>query len=120
VSVDLERRAFAIRPELRAAEDGRPPRVTGYAAVYNQPTEPWPGYFETVAPGAFSKTLREGKPKLLLWDHQAGESIASTKGRPPLRLWEDDRGLAFEAELPREIDAARELEARLRRAWSAG
>ena len=32
--------------------------IIGYAAVFNQETELWPGFREKVAPGAFSKTIQ--------------------------------------------------------------
>lgn len=115
----VERRTFAVVPELRDV-GGRAARVRGYAAVVNQVAQLWPGYAEVVRPGAFRDTLADGKRKLLLWDHQSSEPLAATDGRPPLKLWEDAQGLAFEAELPLDLTAGRELEARLRRGIVAG
>jgi HK97 family phage prohead protease len=96
--VELERRALA--GETRLEETDRAPVVRGYAAVFDQETELWPGYREVIRPGAFKATLEDQAPKLALWNHETSEPLASTRGRPPLRLFEDHHGLGFEFTIP--------------------
>jgi uncharacterized protein len=85
--MDLERRAAL---ELRAA--GR--RLEGYAAVYDVATQIG-DFTETVAPGAFARSLAAGADILALADHDATKVLARTKAGT-LRLSEDSRGLHFE------------------------
>ena len=56
VAKKIERRTFTVQNiEARAAEDGTM-RLSGYAAVFNNPSVPLP-FVERIAPGAFRKTL---------------------------------------------------------------
>ena len=81
--------------ELRAL-GGR--RVGGYAALFDSLSADLGGWFEVVKPGAFTRSLlsvdvvalHHHKPELIL-----GRSSAGT-----LRLNVDQRGLAFEIDLP--------------------
>lgn len=72
--------------------------VTGYAAVFNSPTELWEGLEETILPGAFSRTLSNSDVRCL-FDHDWGKVLGRTKSGT-LRLEEDEKGLKFEVELP--------------------
>ena len=91
-----ERRTFTVRNiETREAEDGTM-RMAGYAAVFNEPSLPLP-FIERIAPGAFSKTLKETPDVRLLANHE-GLPMARTKNGT-MRLYEDETGLYFEAEL---------------------
>jgi HK97 family phage prohead protease len=91
-----ERRTFTVKNiETRKAEDGTM-RMAGYAAVFNEPSLPLP-FIEKIAPGAFSKTLRETPDVRLLINHE-GLPLARTKNGT-MRLYEDQKGLFFEAEL---------------------
>jgi HK97 family phage prohead protease len=88
----IERRAGAA--EVRAA--GR--RLTGYAATFN--TEARIGLStESIAPGAFSTSLRGKGDILALVDHDTTRLLARTRSGT-LRLSEDSRGLAFDLDLP--------------------
>jgi len=91
-----ERRTFTVKNiETREAEDGTM-RMAGYAAVFNEASLPLP-FIERIAPGAFSKTLKETPDVRLLINHE-GLPMARTKNGT-MRLYEDDKGLFFEAEL---------------------
>jgi hypothetical protein len=92
----IERRTFTVRDvEARQADDGTM-RLSGYAAVFNDSSVPLP-FKESIAPGAFRKTLSETPDVRLLVNH-AGLPLARTKNGT-LTLSEDDRGLYFSAEL---------------------
>jgi uncharacterized protein len=83
--------------EFEVREDGDGMTFTGYAAVFNSPSEPLP-FIERIAPGAFRRSLRDRSDIKLLWNHDAGEILANTRSGT-LRLYEDDKGLRVEAEL---------------------
>jgi HK97 family phage prohead protease len=88
--IEFEKR-IAQQVELRADESGTK-TLTGYAAVFNSPTDIG-GYFtEQIAPGAFAETIR-GDVRCL-FNHQSGDKSGT------LRLLEDAHGLRFEVDLP--------------------
>jgi HK97 family phage prohead protease len=103
-----ERRSVAYTTlEMRASEDGNV--FTGYAAVFDSPSEPMP-FVEYVRKGAFTKTLKDGADVRLLIDHE-GVPLARTKSGT-LTLEEDERGLRVEASLdPMNPDAQRVISA---------
>ena len=92
----IERRTFTVRDvEARQADDGTM-RLSGYAAVFNDSSVPLP-FKESIAPGAFRKTLSETPDVRLLVNHE-GLPLARTKNGT-LTLTEDERGLYFTADL---------------------
>jgi HK97 family phage prohead protease len=94
VAKKIERRTFAVQKiEARAAEDGTM-RLSGYAAVFDNPSVPLP-FVERIAPGAFRKTLSEMPDVRLLINHE-GLPLARTKNGT-LTLSEDEVGLRFDA-----------------------
>lgn len=86
--------------QLRAveADTEMPMRFAGYAAVFNSPSEPLP-FVETIAPGAFRRSLNSGSEKRMFLNHNTDQVLASSKSGT-LSLREDERGLYVEAELP--------------------
>ena len=91
---EIERRTFTVQDvEARQADDGTM-RLRGYAAVFNDASVPLP-FKETIAPGAFRKTLSETPDVRLLINHE-GLPLARTKNGT-LTLTEDDRGLFMDA-----------------------
>lgn len=93
---EIERRTFTVQDvEARQAEDGTM-RLRGYAAVFNDASVPLP-FKETIAPGAFRKTLSETPDVRLLINHE-GLPLARTKNGT-LTLTEDDRGLLIDAQI---------------------
>jgi HK97 family phage prohead protease len=92
----IERRTFTVRDvEARQAEDGTM-TLRGYAAVFDEASVPLP-FIETIAPGAFRKTLSETPDVRLLINHE-GLPLARTKNGT-LTLTEDDRGLYMDAQI---------------------
>lgn len=106
---DREVRVIAngITVETRDAtngEDAAPVRFSGYAAVFNSPSERlWDrnhGEFtETIAPGAFKRTLARDADVRMYVNHNSDMVLASTRSGT-LSLREDSKGLRVEAELP--------------------
>jgi len=94
---DVEVRAFNDGElELRAAGDGM--QFSGYAAVFNSDSEPLP-FIETIAPGAFKRSLGAGKEIRMFANHNTDQVLASTRNAS-LVLSEDARGLRVDAQLP--------------------
>ena len=92
---EVEFRSFT--GELRAEGDGM--TFSGYAAVFNSPSEPLP-FIERIAPGAFSKTLRDRKRDVRLFVNHDSNLVLASRNSGTLRLSEDERGLKVEADLP--------------------
>ena len=87
---------FGFAPEIR--EDGGAPKITGYAAVFNEETDL--GYFrEVIRPGAFKRSISEGADVRALVEHDPARIIGRTKAGT-LSLREDEKGLLVEIEPP--------------------
>lgn len=114
----INREVYEIRyldaAEIRAvaATKDDPPRVEGYAAVFNKQSQAIPigpnrRFVETIAPGAFTRALqdvKDGANVPFLIDHE-GLPLADTR-TGTLTVRQDDKGLAFRAELdPTDPDA---------------
>lgn len=74
-------------------------KLYGYAAVFGAEANIGGGVVETIAPGAFSSSLSDGRDILALVDHDPARVLARTKSGT-LRLFEDEKGLAFELSVP--------------------
>ena len=92
-----EIRTNSVDFEVRAEGDGM--SFTGYASVFNSPSEDLGGFIEYVAPGAFKRSLQSRNEVKLLWNHDSGEPLASLRGGT-MQLVEDSRGLKVTAQLP--------------------
>ena len=92
----VETRVQVTDFEIRETQEGM--RFSGYAAVFNSPSEPLP-FREKIAPGAFRRALDSRNDIKLLWNHDTSEVLASSRAKT-LVLRETDRGLYTEALLP--------------------
>ena len=85
--------------EVRSGEDGEPPMIRGYAAVFDTWAEIIPGVFrEQIAPGAFKRTIQRADIRALFNhnpDYVLGRNRAGT-----LSLQEDKHGLAVQIHPP--------------------
>jgi HK97 family phage prohead protease len=93
----IETRTNNTQFEVREL-DGGGMTFTGYAAVFNAPSEPLP-FTERIAPGAFKRSLQSRNDIKLLWNHESGTVLGSTRAGT-LRLEEDNVGLRVSADLP--------------------
>jgi HK97 family phage prohead protease len=93
----LETRTNVVEFEVREADDGGM-TFEGYASVFNSRSENLGGFTETVAPGAFKRSLRARNDIKLLWNHDTGSVLGSTRAGT-LTLIEDERGLKVRADL---------------------
>jgi uncharacterized protein len=89
---------LVLEPETR--DDNGDLRLRGYAAVFNSPSEDI-GFREVLMPGAFRSTLAAaGTDVQLLYQHDP-HAILARQSAKNLRVWEDEKGLRFEATLPK-------------------
>jgi uncharacterized protein len=86
----IEHRMF--KAELRTNADGSP-EITGYAAVFNVPTDIG-SFREEIAPGAFSRALAEKQDVRCLMNHDPNCVLGRTKNGT-LTMEEDNTGLKF-------------------------
>jgi HK97 family phage prohead protease len=115
-----EVRTNSVDFEVRAEGDGM--TFSGYASVFNSPSEDLGGFIEYVAPGAFKRSLQSRNEVKLLWNHDSGEPLASLRGGT-MQLVEDNRGLKVTATLPqtsRGRDVAELLRAKIIDSMSFG
>lgn len=96
VQSGIEQRIAVQDLEIRAEGNGM--TLRGYAAVFNSPSQPLP-FIETIERGAFADSLKSRNDVKLLWNHDTGIVLGSTRAGT-LRLMEDERGLLVEADLP--------------------
>lgn len=86
-----EQRVYTLADvEIREAEDGEPPVIQGYAAVYNAKSEDLGGFREIIRPGFFKPVLNDDVRALFNHDsnYVLGRNTAGTLG-----LTETERGL---------------------------
>ncbi|CAD7336131.1 HK97 family phage prohead protease [Sphingomonadales bacterium 58] len=113
-----EFRALTEGLEIRAADgtaDGR--TASGYAVLYNQEANVHDFWIETIAPGAFDKSLQE-RDVLAVHSHDTGR-VVGRKNAGTLTLRSDDKGLSFENPLPDTSDG-RDLAVQIERGDIAG
>jgi len=100
MTIDTEKRGGNLGVEVRA--EGAKRTLTGYAAVWNSDTTIGDYFVERIAPGAFTKALRESDI-LALVNHDWGRVVGRTRSKT-LRLMEDERGLKVEIDVPDTTD----------------
>ena len=83
---------------LEMRDNGNGMTFTGYAAIWNSPSVPLP-FREKIAPGAFTRSLRARNDIKLLWNHDSGQVLGSTRAGT-LRLEQTNKGLLATADLP--------------------
>ena len=95
----LEKRVFTI--EMRAAAEGETGderrTVTGYAAVFNSPSEDM-GFIEYIEPGAFRDAIAKSDVRAL-FNHDPNLILARTASGT-LQISEDEKGLRYQFEIP--------------------
>ena len=106
------RQTRSVPVSFQTRSDDTGPVIAGYFAVFNNPTELWPGCIEQIAPGAFASSL--GLDVRALIDHDTrlviGRTVAGT-----LTLREDDAGLYGEIKINEHDSDAMNLYARVQR-----
>ena len=93
---ERELRTFQFK-ELRVDGD-KSPKITGYAAVFDKPSEDMGGFIEYVRAGCFKKTIQESDIRAL-FNHNVNYVLGRNKAGT-LDLSEDDTGLKMEIDPP--------------------
>ncbi|MBO7252539.1 MAG: HK97 family phage prohead protease [Oscillospiraceae bacterium] len=108
----LHRQFRSVPVSFQTRSDETGPVIAGYFAVFNNPTELWPGCIEQIAPGAFASSLN-GDVRALI-DHDTrlviGRTVAGT-----LTLREAATGLYGEIKINEHDSDAMNLYARVQR-----
>lgn len=113
MTTQVERRVNTVEFDVRngeASTDGM--SFTGYAAVFNSPSEPLP-FTEVIKEGAFKRSLKSRNEIKLFMNHNTDVVLGSTRAGT-LRLTEDSRGLLAQADLP-DTSAGRDLSVLMKR-----
>ena len=84
--------------DFRMESDGRTFR--GYASVFDSESADLGGFTETIAPGAFKRSLNQRKRDLKAFVNHDWGRLLGTRAAGTLRLKEDDYGLHAEIDLP--------------------
>lgn len=83
---------------MEADTDGR--TFTGYAAVFDSPSEDLGGFREVIAPGAFAASIRQKKNDVKAFVNHDWGRLLATRAAKTLSLAEDGYGLRAEMKLP--------------------
>jgi len=97
----IETRVHDIDFEMREDAGSNGMSFTGYAAVFDSPSEPIgpTGFIEQIKPGAFKRSLQARNDIKLLFNHDTGQVLGSTRAGT-LQLREDGVGLLATATFP--------------------
>lgn len=106
----IERRY--VSDEVRLDFASKQPVIVGYAAVFNQRTQLWPGFYEEIAPGAFRNAIPRDDVRALI-NHDPNLLLGRTKAGT-LTLTEDDKGLRYEINPP-DTSYSKDLQVSLKR-----
>jgi HK97 family phage prohead protease len=109
MSVEMERRY--VKQEFRVSKDGEAPKISGYAAVFNSPSDDI-GWTEEIDPQAFDAVMQRQPDVRALFNHDPNVVLGRTPNT--LKLSIDGRGLAYEIDPP-DTQAARDLMVSMRR-----
>ena len=96
---DIQYRNFSTTDMLIETRTDEPPVIEGHAAVFDKFSEPFFGFIEKVAPGAFARAIREKQDVRALVDHLPSSILGRTKSGT-LTLREDSRGLRVRIQPP--------------------
>lgn len=95
----LERKTVHLEVKEIDEEEGT---FTAYGATFSEHPD---SYGDIIDPGAFKKTIKEGKRRIkILWNHDTFEPIGK-----PIELSEDETGLLIKGKLSLGVQRAREV-----------
>jgi HK97 family phage prohead protease len=98
MSENIERRIYPFTDIEVRRVGGKPPKLVGYAAVFDSLSDDLGGFREKISPGTFKKTIRRSDVRAL-WNHDPNYVLGRKKAKT-LKLKEDEHGLRMEVEPP--------------------
>ena len=101
----MKKREFRAAGSVSAKSDGN--TLFGYIALFNAVSEDLGGFREMLSPGCFRSSLTNGSDIKALVNHNTSACVGSTASGT-LRLSEDEKGLAYELDLP-DTSSARDV-----------
>jgi hypothetical protein len=105
-------RRYIECPSQMDYRDQKNPKIIGHAAVFGKRTQIWEGFYEEVAPGAFTEAIKSDDV-YALWNHDPSNVLGNTGART-LTLSEDDKGLRYEI-VPPDTTLGRDLTTLIKR-----
>ena len=83
--------------DFRLASDGDGLKFSGYAAVFDSESEDLGGFRETIAPGAFKRSLGQRKDDIKMFLNHNWDILLASRKAGSLQLKEDAYGLHVDA-----------------------
>lgn len=109
------KREFRFCTELRAEKIGDDLSLVGYAAVFNTESKLLgAGFKETIAPGTFTRSIKQGDNVACLFNHDEN-FVLGRVGNGTLTLTQDARGLAYRCVINRDDPQAMSAYAKVKR-----
>jgi HK97 family phage prohead protease len=102
-----------ITHEFRVSAEGEQPTISGYAALFDTPSDDLGGWTETIDPHAFDALINSQLDCRALWNHNADCILGRTTAKT-LHLNIDGRGLAYIIDPP-DTQLAKDLIISMRR-----
>ena len=99
--------------EIRAEQDGKEKRISGYGIVYDKETRLYNDLYEVIRPGAASKVLAKNPDIKCALNHDRRYLFGRTKSKT-LTVAEDKKGVRYEA-IPPDAQWARDAIASIER-----
>lgn len=113
---EIERRGLGEVVEVRA--EGETPHVSGYAALFNTETVIGSWFREQIAPGAFTRAVKDDDVRAL-FNHDPNYVLGRTTN-DTLTLKEDKRGLFYDVTLNTDDPSAMSVRAKIQRGDVSG
>jgi HK97 family phage prohead protease len=107
----IERRTIAH--EFRVSPAGEAPKISGYCALFDTPSEDFGGWSESIDPHAFDSVMKTNPDVRALWNHNPDNVLGRTTANT-LSLTIDARGLAYVIDPP-DTSLAKDLIVSMRR-----
>lgn len=98
MTAQRERRSISEPVRLETREDSRPV-IQGYAALFDVETVIYGMFRESIAPGAFRRSIQTGERVVSLFNHDSNYVLGSTSSGT-MKVREDEKGLWIEVEPP--------------------